>query len=423
MKNFDKFLQDLKTLISFESVSGKSSDGAPFGKETKRALDWFLNKAESFGFKTINYDGYAGEIDFGEGEELGIIGHLDVVPAGFGWNTPPFLLTEKNGVLYGRGLGDDKAPMLVILYVLKELKDEGILPERKFRLFVGCDEEVGWRDLKKLKSMTVMPEYGFSPDGNFPVSYAEKGIYVIKFFLPQFKNHSNIKGGTVINAVCDRASVKPSYYPDMNALNKYSLTFENGEIVSVGKSAHGSKPELGINAIKPLLNYLAENGEDTACAVECLFDDKYGLTLKENEQGRITLSPDLIYEDGGNVVIECDCRVPAPFTFETVKEAVDKFSIPYEVTERHLPQMVGKDSFLIKKLLSSYEEVVGKSGEPISQSGSTFARAFEKGVAFGPEFENKSASIHEANEHVSKDDLFTLFEIYKRALTTLSFKE
>ena len=147
MKDQAQFLYDLKQLISIDSVKTAPSKNAPFGEGVKKALRFFLSLAEKMGFTVINYDDYAGEICYGEGQEIGIIGHLDVVPVGNGWTYPPFSLTEKDGYLIGRGVGDDKGAMLISLYALKELKDSGIFCNKKIRLFVGCDEESGWQDI------------------------------------------------------------------------------------------------------------------------------------------------------------------------------------------------------------------------------------------------------------------------------------
>lgn len=91
-----EFLEDLAYLISLKTVQG-FGDNAPFGEENKKALLYFLEKAKKFGFETVNYDNYFGEVIFGSGEEFGIIGHLDVVPEGEGWATDPYTLTVKEG--------------------------------------------------------------------------------------------------------------------------------------------------------------------------------------------------------------------------------------------------------------------------------------------------------------------------------------
>ena len=113
MENYNSFINDLKTLISCKSVLGESCDGAPFGSGVKDALVCFLNIAKGMGFTVTNHNGYIGEVTFGNinapiVDEVGIIGHLDVVPTGIGWQTPPFELTLKDGFYYGRGLVDDK---------------------------------------------------------------------------------------------------------------------------------------------------------------------------------------------------------------------------------------------------------------------------------------------------------------------------
>ena len=187
MDNFNQYVKDLATLISFRSVLEPATKQAPFGEQTAKALEFCLQLGKDFGFETINYDNYAGEIIFGEGEEFGIIGHLDVVPEGIGWNTPPYTLTKIDNIYSGRGIDDDKGPLLACLYALKTLKDKGIKPNKKFRLILGCNEETGWKDIDYLKTKTQWPKIGFSPDGAFSVSCAEKGVLRTTAKTPKLK--------------------------------------------------------------------------------------------------------------------------------------------------------------------------------------------------------------------------------------------
>ena len=130
------FIKDLTNLISYKSKKEEATKDAPFGVECKKALEYFLSIAKEMGFDCINYDNYMGEVVFGEGEEFGIIGHLDVVPEGEGWNTDPYTLTFKDGKFFGRGIADDKAPMLLCLYALKELKDKGRFMEKIILIYL-----------------------------------------------------------------------------------------------------------------------------------------------------------------------------------------------------------------------------------------------------------------------------------------------
>ncbi len=421
MKSFDSFISHLKTLISIKSVYSTPSKGKPFGDGAYSALEYFLSIASSFGFETVNHGGYIGEISFGEGEEIGIIGHLDVVPTGIGWNTDPFTLTEKDGVYYGRGIQDNKGPILLCLYALKELKDSGKKPNKKFRLFVGCDEETGWRDVKYFSKISNFPDFGFSPDGNFPLSYAEKGITVVDFFLPKLKNFYDVSGGTVVNAVCDYVQATPlEKTVDLSLLEKYNLKLENGIIKSYGKAAHGSTPHLGKNAIKPLFEYFLSVGEDVKNVIDCLFNDTHGLFKVKTEQGNITISPNLIKEEAGKIIISCDLRTPYPITLEEVCLILDKFNIEYKTTVRHQTQWVEKDGPFVNTLINAYNKATGENAEPISIGGSTFARAFKKGCAFGPELLGRNGNIHDANENMSKNDLLLCYKIYKTAIFDLS---
>lgn len=417
MKDFNQFLDNLSTLISYKTTQGQPKENAPFGEENKKALDFFLSLAKSFGFETINYDGYIGEVVYGSGKEIGIIGHLDVVPSGDGWDTDPFTLTEKDGIYYGRGVSDDKTPLLQCLYALKELKEQGVSPNCKFRLIVGLNEESGWKDVEYFNTKAQFPEYGFSPDGDFPLSYAEKGMTEIEFYIPKLKNFTNICGGTVVNAVCAKAQANYSESVDKKLLEKHGLTLKNhNTVVSIGVSAHGSSPHLGKNAIKPLFNAFIEHGEDLKEIFDVVFNDSLGITKLSNEQGSVTLSAGLISEDDEKITLTCDCRIPAPLTLKNVTELLDKKALNYKTFTRHDPVMVEKDGWFVQTLLNAYNSVTGQNGKPLSMGGSTFARAFKKGCAFGPAIKAFKNDIHNANEKISKELLLTNYEIYKKAI-------
>ncbi len=421
MNNYEEFYEDLKTLISFNSTEGEPLSGMPFGKKVAESLDAFAEIAKRMGFTVTLYDGYAAEITYGEGEEIGIMGHLDVVPAGKGWSTDPFSLTEKNGVLYGRGVADDKGPTLATLYALKELKDSGLPCNKKFRLFAGTNEETGWKDVEYLKTKTKLPKYGFSPDGNFPVSYSEKGVYVLYFPLPEINNFREVNGGTVINAVCAEASAKAEKI-NAELIEKYGLKYENGIIKSKGKAAHGSAPQNGINAFKPLFEYMRDCGESLLSPFcKYLFNDENGIMKLSNEQGNVTFSPDIITEYNNKLCLACDCRVPAPFDFaKEIAPLIDKFGLEWFYEEKHQPFLVPKDCYFVKTLVNAYNRATGENAEAVKMGGSTFARAFEQGCSFGFEFPNVDYHMHEPDERIGVEELKKGYEIIKTALFDLA---
>ena len=163
---FDTYIDNLKNdivketcnLINIPSVSEENSNpNTPFGKGAKDVLDYTLNLGKSLGFNTKNIDNYCGYIEFGEGEKLlGIIGHLDVVPSGDGWNTPPFTATIKDGKIFGRGAIDDKGPVIASLYAMKAIKDNCKINSR-VRLILGVNEEKDWKCIKHYKENEEWP--------------------------------------------------------------------------------------------------------------------------------------------------------------------------------------------------------------------------------------------------------------------------
>lgn len=128
-KRKDEFLADLFDLLRINSERDDSQADAqhPFGPGPVRALDKFLEIAQRDGYPTKNVDNYAGHFEFGEGDEvLGIFGHLDVVPAGSGWNTDPYEPQIIDGKLFARGSSDDKGPTMACYYGLKIIKELGL---------------------------------------------------------------------------------------------------------------------------------------------------------------------------------------------------------------------------------------------------------------------------------------------------------
>ncbi len=410
MENKDLFLKELAKSISYKSYQRPAKDGMPFGEGVDGALKHFLSLCSSFGFEVKNYDGYMGEAIFGEGEEIGIIGHLDVVPEGDGWLSDPYTLTERDGYLYARGILDDKAPLLMCVFAVKELMDKGVKFNRKLRIFAGCNEESGWKDVEYFKTKSTFPKWGFSPDGDFPVSYAEKGPNRIIFEFPLNSRFSSFTGGTVVNAVCAYASVVGPVNKEL--LEKHGLTFDGEKIESIGKAAHGAYPELGKNAILPILKYMADMGEDVQNIIDLLFDDKFGVKKMGNETGLATLSPNIVSQTENSITLTCDFRVPAKMLLSDFLPIFDKFGVKYTAIHGRDPLYVPIDSEIVVTLTNAYNKITGENREPISQRGATFASVFPCGVAFGPELPNVKATIHEPNECIKITDLEKMYNIY-----------
>ena len=100
----DDMVATLQEVIRIPSKKGDAMPGMPFGEGPCRALEYMLAKGRELGFDTVNVDGYAGHVEYGEGDEIiAVLGHLDVVPEGDGWTYPPYGGVIANGNVYGRG--------------------------------------------------------------------------------------------------------------------------------------------------------------------------------------------------------------------------------------------------------------------------------------------------------------------------------
>ncbi len=400
-------INTLSEWIAIKSVKTAPEENAPFGAGINLMLEKALADARAMGFCTKNYSGYIGEVVFGDGEDkdgVAVLCHLDVVPEGDLnlWSFPPYSLTEKDGYLYGRGVLDDKAPAVLCLYALKRLKDEGFKPSKKIKLIFGLDEESGWSCIDYYNKVATMPKMGFSPDGDFPVIYAEKGILHVKYSFNANENVETVVGGDRINVVCDSATVKLK--------SKRTRKFK-------GVSAHGSTPQKGENAIKKALNYLVKKG----CFLEQDFENLFSGRLFykiEDESGNLTFSPNVINLENGKINVWVDVRYPVHYTLNDIEKLLRKVG-DFEIVSHHAPLYADKNGKLVKTLLKVYENCFNESGKPITTGGGTYARALKNGVAFGPSLKEESC-CHMPNEKISVEILKKCFDAYKQAIYELA---
>ena len=282
--NKDLQIQSLQDLVSIKSVVSnpvmtKNGEVYPFGKGVQDAFAYTLKLAKELGFETKNVDNYGGHIDFGYGEEIvGILGHLDVVPEGDGWTFEPYSGAVAGDYIYGRGTTDNKGPVIAALFAMKALKDSGYIPEKKVRLILGLDEETNWDGMYYYFSKERKPDYGFTPDAEFPALNGEKGIMTFELAKKISKSPSSglelrsLFGGAAANMVPEkaRAVVKADDTKFYDQIKSFAASFREDtgyklhvkgvgkslEISAEGISAHGAAPEAGLNAVSILMSFL-----------------------------------------------------------------------------------------------------------------------------------------------------------------------
>ncbi len=444
-KYYDSYMEDLVSLLKCPSVLDKfdpSNKEAPFGKGIREALDKALEIGQRMGFSVHNVDNYCGYMDYGMGDEtLIILAHLDVVPAIGPWSHDPFDPVIKNNRIYARGSSDDKGPLLSALYALKMLKDEGFMPNKKIRFFVGCDEETGSRGLEHYLSLYGEAEYGFSPDAEYPLIYAEKGISRITFSGKSSSPIKSFKSGTVANIVPDTAKVKLEGINLSKEFMEYlketglSGSVEGDEYTLKGVACHGSIPEKGINAALMLSHFLSRYIDDNFLKFqeEYLYNDfkaeRFGVAHHDEEMGDISNNAGVYNYENGEFSIVCNFRYPKGLDFDSsmkhIENLVSKYNIKLTVDSNSPVHYVPKDSKLVSDLLDAYKKWVeyapfDKTVEPFSIGGGTYARDFKNAVAFGALFPGEEDSMHMIDESSDIDSLILSVFIYKDAIVNLT---
>lgn len=441
----DEFVEDLRKLISIRSVRGETKEDAPFGEGPKKALEVALEIANKMGFETKNVENYAGHVQFGEaGKIYGVLGHLDVVPEGEGWETDPYELQLKDGFLIGRGVADNKGPSLGALYALRIIKELGVEPKNTIRIIFGTNEESGFGGVKHYFEKEPHPDVAIVPDASFPLIYAEKGIinYSFSLELSNENYHTKIlklKGGTASNVVpqscevvLETDKVKEVEYtlkrfkPQNGSNIEWEVSESIFKIKTIGKPAHASTPQFGINAISAMLELLnrLDLGDAWNEAVKILYEklgkDYYGEGLgisgRDGISGELTCNLGTVSYEDGLLKAVINIRYPIFYSSEMMGFQISEAMKPFitESGKDNKPLYVPKESELVQMLLSIYREITGDySSEPMTMGGGTYARAVPYGVAFGARFpDDPDSHVHQANERMRLDSLLKFIKIY-----------
>ena len=444
----------IQACIQIKSVKDveHAAPGAPFGPGIKDALEWTLALGEKFGFTVKNVEGYAGHIEMGTGELLGILGHIDVVPEGDGWSVPPYSGTIKDGKILGRGALDDKGPSLTALFAMKAIKDAGIPLNMRVRLILGTDEESGWADMDYYLKKEEVPQIGFAPDAEFPVIHAEKGILHLELsqsYTAPLSHLVRVQGGERANIVPDVCEVtlkgiagdiithklKDFSFPQgVSGKINNSATEQETKLTFSGVGAHGSLPQNGKNAVLYALQFLQTlplDPEEQHLLDFILthpgtgfYGEGFGVALSDEPSGKLSLNLGIIELTSDKVRFVIDIRYPVTFKRDDIYLPIekiaktDKFAV--KVLTHQDAHHVPKDSPLVQSLLKAYADVTGLEPFAFAIGGGTYAKALPQGVAFGPVFPGEPDGIHCPDEYISIDKLLITTKVYAQAILNLA---
>jgi len=461
---FENYVDSLKNdiinstceIINIPSVFAESENSTmPFGENCNNALEYMLDLGKKLGFRTKNIDGYCGYIEFGEGKDLvGIIGHLDVVPSGDGWTSPPFEATIKDNKIYGRGAIDDKGPVIASLYAMKAVA-ENLNVNKRVRLILGLNEENDWKCIEHYKAYEESPTIGFSPDANFPCIYAEKHILSVLIKQKYTKNDNIIitdldYANNALNVVPKYCSCILNLSDNVNCqdfildlkkvIRKYNYEIDIYKIddfkiklTSYGTQSHAAHPELGVNAISHLaiilydILYLYDPQLPLLTMFKKYIKDEFtgksaNMDFKD-ETGSLTLNVSRLYIKDGNLCTEFNLRIPATVKIEEIKNKFsnilsDELSIEYLRLQPAL--YIEKNNYLVKTLCNVFNDMTGLNEKPIAIGGGTYARAFNNCISFGMQMPGEEDMCHKADEFVDIDNLILSTKIYAKAIYELA---
>lgn len=436
----EQFLSNLSSFIAINSVYDEktSSKENPFGVGVSKALKFIIKLAKKDGFVVKNYNNMLVEILVGDGDKnITIMAHADVVPPGDGWESDPFCLKKDGDIIYGRGVSDDKGPLLACYYALKSLKENKLLGDYQVRFLVGGNEESGslgmkyYFDILKKKE----PTYGFSPDADFPLIFAEKGL--LNFSIEKsivLKDVISIDAGVAYNSVISRAFLKMNhndgfikYLNDNNVECVIESENDIDFITFIGIPAHGATPEEGKNSGMILLDCLAKfysNNELKEIVNKLNPLDGSGINCfnESKEMGHNSLNVGLISYKNNNLFVGVNFRHVNGVNVSELKDkiihSIDDSKIEINATADLL--FYPKDSSLIKTLLSSYQkETNDYKTDILAIGGGTYAKETKNVVAFGAQFLDFDTYMHSNKERAKLSSLYLAMRIYARAILSL----
>lgn len=416
-----EFFEDVASLVAIPSICKEGEGGYPYGSACARALQQMGNLADKYGFAWQNHDWHCVSIRYGEGEkQLGIWGHLDVVPVGEGWIYEPFNCKKVKNYLLGRGTQDNKGPDIGSLYLLRYLKEKRIVPPFEIRLIYGCQEESGMKDVVEYLKREKAPDYSFVPDCSFPVCYGEKGFLELKLTsAPLSDAVEALEGGQAVNAI-------PGY----------GAAVLRGEKISAkGVPGHSAFPDKCVNAFGLLGNECLKRSGLTAADRRCfqfLADagsDGYGIALgvarSDAASGAMTCAPTLLSMKENRMEVAVNIRYPitalSSEIVADVEKAAGRYGFSVTVMRDSVPNREDPNSPWVRYLSQVYADVMGKAEKPYVMSGGTYARKVPNAVGFGPGLPKDLTVLglpdghgecHQPDESQCIDTLFMAWKVY-----------
>ena len=483
-------LESLQRMVALPTVR----DPKVPAHESPAILDFgklVASMAAEFGLRFRNVDNRIFEVTLpanaasrtSEASEFGILTHADVVPVVAaewvldGKQINPFQVTRVGDRLYGRGTIDDKGSIATVLYAMKAVKDSGLPLSRSIRLMIETTEETGGDAMKYYQSKTSLPQYNIVLDSKYPAVVAEKGTGALKALFADVPVDAAkpaitaMAGAASANSIAQTASAtvsatdaaaldqiaqrlskdKDDFVRRHEGQGKFSIDVQRAEgqvMVKVsGASAHGSRPEEGVNPVPRLALFLQQSlMPDQGAAlvqpnqysqavryINGVFGLDYlgrqlGIAYADDFMGPLTLSPNLIKSADGKLEVTANARMPRGKTPEQLRAEVEqgiarwseaaKVPVSVQYTQGNWMARDPKGAWL-STLLNIFGDTTGLDARPVPTAGSTTAKLMPNAINFGPAMPGKKYTAHNALEYQELPDLRTDMQMFTEMLVRI----
>ena len=407
-----EMVRDLMRLIRVPSIRSDPEPGAPFGEACRKGLYEAIALFRENGFEAYASEGNLyGIATYGEGERtVGLFGHTDVVPVGDGWDyCPPFEPAEIDGCVVGRGSVDNKAAVVISLYLMRAVRDLCLPIGGKIVAFLGSAEETGMEDIEAFVRENPMPDVSITPDNEYPVSLGEKGI--CRFFVRSrepFTDILSFEGGLAFNVVLD--TVKVGFKPDSALARAIPLAIKgNGAftleekdgvpiLTAKGVTAHASMPKNSVNAanlVCKLLLSLPALGEGdrrilerAADLLSGVYGEPFDLTRNDPYFGPVTTVNGIVRTVGGKLELSFDFRygtsVPAKEIERKIDETLARVCFDLVSLDNDEGFRLPDDQPAAMTVIKIYRELTGdENAKPYYSGGGTYARHLKNAFSVG----------------------------------------
>ncbi|SFD14683.1 dipeptidase [Pseudoalteromonas denitrificans] len=456
-------VNSLKALIKYNTVAveGMPSTANPIHIAFKQALK---NQALALGFDYQDH-GYVMIIGLGNSKQrVGIITHGDIQPVNATkWAKSPFELdlTSEPGKLIGRGTEDDKGPISSALYAMKAIKDKKINLKKRLELYIYMAEESDWDPLKEFIKNHDLPQTNITLDAEYPVVTAEKGYGTIQMTFPTHKINdktlhiSAFTGGFFGSQIPEDAQViiENANQTLLNNIQtialkhpkmKYTYQWKNKQltITALGKSAHSSKPEAGLNAIThlaellsmqdwpnnasgALINFVNENLGTN------LYGDNFGdISYQDDFMGKMTVSPTVLKQLTDGIQLKINIRRPRGKSTKMlelqINQVIQKWQTKHNINLLDLKNdieapFIQTNAPHINTLLNVFSHFSGiQNAKPIAIGGGTNSRLFPNAVSFGPSMPNTEYTGHSEHEFITMKQFVLNLKMYTAVMIELA---